>query len=566
MHVLRLPALFGALVLAAHAPARAAVAPAPPDGPVEDTLEDPEAPDAIEIQEDLAAGKKELDELLELESREIERELEAPAGLELLGPANPLRQRALDAWTRPGELPGEVAPLPEGDAGAILAELGGIDLAALKAKYDIPVELNDEVIAYIRFFQGAGRKWFEKWLARSHRWLPVMRPILAEEGVPLDLVYLSMIESGFSAYAYSWAKASGHWQFISATGRRYGLRDDFWVDERRDPILATRSAARYLKALYKEFGHWYLAWSGYNAGEGKIRKAIRLYETRDFWELSAAGRYLRPETKHYVPKLIAAAIVSKHPERFGFADVVPEGPFTFDEVVVPDATDLQVIARAAGVSVEDVQALNPSLRRWCTPPARGGEGYAIKLPAGTRDAFLAGYALVTPEERLTFRHHRVRKGDTVGTLARTYGMPAEAILKLNGVRNAKALRVGMDLIIPLPTQLAASHPDLTSKGGYDAGKPRVRAARGTTGPTGKRAAKLAEREVSRAVAGARGQHVVRGGDTLWSIARKYGVDVDELKRWNKLGGKSRGLQIGRALRLSAPRRAEAAPKVRGRNG
>lgn len=550
------PALLGALALATTNPALAALPDDPPatDEPAAD--EPAVGEDAPGIQEDLVEGKKELEELLKVEAQEIEGAAHVPPGLDLLGPANPLRQRALDAWTRPGELPGALAPLPEGDAGALLAELGGMDLATLKAKYDIPIELNDEVLAYVRFFQGSGRGWFEKWLARSHRWLPIMRPILAEEGMPLDLVYLAMIESGFSAYAYSWAKASGHWQFISETGRRYGLRDDFWVDERRDPVLATRAAARYLKKLHKEFGHWYLAWAGYNAGEGKMRRAIRMYGTRDFWALTEAGRYLRPETKHYVPKLIAAAIVAKHPERFGFSRVVPEGPFEYDEVVVPDATDLAIVAKAAGVSMEAVQAINPALRRWCTPPARGGEGYTIKLPRGTRDTFLAGYAKVAPKERLTFRHHRVRRGDTIGAIAQRYGMPASAIMRLNGVKSARSLRIGVDLIIPLPTHVAASHPDLPSTAGLDARRPRrARSA----AVTGRRAAKQAERQVTHAVAGRKGQYVVRRGDTLWSIAQAHGVDVADLKRWNELGRRAtRGLQVGRALFVTAPRRTQAA--------
>src|SRR2546425_9880919 len=209
-------------------------------------------------------------------------------------------------------------PSPAGSVSAKLPELLGISEDELRAKYDIPVELNDAVVAYIRFFQTDAREHFAKWLSRSTRYIPMMRKVLEREGLPLDLVYLAMIESGFSAYAYSFAKAAGPWQFVVGTSRRYGLLTDFWVDERRDPDKATVAAAKYLKDLRARFhGDWYLAWAGYNAGEGKISRAIRNEKTTDFWRMMGKGRTLRAETKHYVPKLIAAALIAKHPERFG---------------------------------------------------------------------------------------------------------------------------------------------------------------------------------------------------------------------------------------------------------
>src|SRR5207248_3120830 len=218
-------------------------------------------------------------------------------------------------------------------------------------------ELNDAVIAYIRFFQTDAREHFSRWLARSTRWMPAMRQILEEKSLPLDLVYLSMIESGFNAYAYSFAKAAGLWQFVVGTSRRYGLLTDFWVDERRDPIKATVAATRYLGDLKHRFhGDWYLAWAGYNAGEGKISRAIRKEKTTDFWRMMGKGRTLRAATKHYVPKLIAAALIAKHPERSGF-HVDYEQPREAQEVVVPDATDLRVIAKIAGITVEQVRDL-----------------------------------------------------------------------------------------------------------------------------------------------------------------------------------------------------------------
>lgn len=545
------------LAPSAHAVTTGSAAIEPPleleaDAADEDAVDDDDgalAEDAPELQEDLTEGKQELEELLRAEEQVIDSVEAEAQGRFRLGLTNPLRLRADDALQRHEALPAALQPPPEGDAGALVAELAGIDMATLKASYDIPIEINDEVISYLRFFQGTGRKWFERWLARSERWIPYMRPILAEEGVPLDLVYLSMIESGFSMYAYSWARASGPWQFISATGRRYGLRDDFWVDERRDPAMATRSAARYLRTLHREFGDWYLAWAGYNAGEGKMRRAIRMYGTRDFWELCEAGRYLRKETKHYVPKLIAAAIIAKHPERFGFTNIQGEEPFEYDEVEVPDATDLEVLSKAAGTSVDVLQKLNPSLRRMATPPAHKGKGYSIRIPKGTREEFVAAYEQIPANKRLTYRHYKVQRGDSPGVIARRYGVSADELMRVNGVKNARSLRIGQDLIIPIAMQASGSYPGSTTTTASSGSKSTATKAKAT------QARKVTPAKTS---SGGR-KYVVRKGDTLWSIARQFGVAVDDLKRWNGIGGRGhKTLKVGQALQVSPPGKAKRA--------
>ena len=326
-----------------------------------------------------------------------------------------------------------------------LPELTGLTAEELRAKYDIPVELNDAVIAYIRFFQTDARDHFAHWLARSTHWLPAMRALLDKEGVPVDLVYLSMIESGFNAYAYSPAKAAGLWQFMVGTSRRYGLVTDFWVDERRDPIKATTAAGHYLKDLQTRFhGDWYLAWAGYNAGEGTIDRAIRKESTTDFWRMMSKGRTLRAETKHYVPKLIAAALIAKHPDRFGF-HVDYEPPFEFDEAEVDGATDLRVLANAAGTTVEQIRALNPELRRFCTPPS----GWTVRIPKGSHDAFVARFAQLDAKQRLTFAQHMVERGDSLSRLARAYGVTEQAILRTNGLASHNQIRPGRLLVIPL---------------------------------------------------------------------------------------------------------------------
>ena len=436
-------------------------------------------------------------------------------------------------------------PAPAGGAQARLPELAGITEEELRAKYDIPVELNDAVVAYIRFFQTDAREHFSRWLARSTKWLPSMRVILDKEGVPVDLVYLSMIESGFNAYAYSFAKAAGLWQFVVGTSRRYGLKTDFWVDERRDPIKATEAAAKYLDDLRERFhGDWYLAWAGYNAGEGKVDKAIRRESTRDFWRMMSKGRTLRAETKHYVPKLIAAALIAKHPERFGF-HVEYEEPFDSDEVVIPDATDLKVIADAAGISVEKVRELNPELRRFCTPP---GE-FTMRLPKGSKDQFAANFEKVGPEERLRFTQHKVEKGEPLAKIARAYGVSEAAIMRTNGLKSYRQVKVGKVIVIPVGKAsrgllAGAQLEDRRGRGGAQARTPVQKSVAAATAAAVR--AKDAERmSIKHAV------YVVKPGDTLWGIAAKFSTTVARIKRLNGMSGRrGRGLQAGQ--RLSVP--------------
>jgi membrane-bound lytic murein transglycosylase D len=421
-------------------------------------------------------------------------------------------------------------PSPAAAGSSSLPELLGISEEELRAKYDIPVELNDAVVAYIRFFQTDTREHFARWLGRSTRFIPAMRQILEKHGVPLDLVYLSMIESGFNTYAYSFAKAAGPWQFVVGTSKRYGLLTDFWVDERRDPFKSTVAAARYLKDLKERFhGDWYLAWAGYNAGEGKVDRAIRKEKTTDFWQMMGKGRTLRAETKHYVPKLIAAALVSKHPERFGFSQVNYERPWEFEEAQVPDSTDLHVIAKAAGISFEQIHELNPELRRFCTPPG----GWTIRLPRGTREPFLAAYEKLAPAERLNFVEHKVEKGEPIGKIARAYGVTEAAILRTNGMKSYRQIKVGRVLVIPV----GASHGLLAGKQLEDKRRPQARTPAHSPAP----------QAVARAVVSG-ALYTIRAGDSLWTIAAKFSTTVDKLKRLNGLTGRrARSLQVGQTI-------------------
>ncbi len=521
-----------------------------------------ESPEAEAEEPTTAAEEEATSAEVESESAELEelRALEGAAldpaarpsaemmqSLRRLGLANPLRLRMLDALDEPTFREDDtLAPLP------LITNVATFDVAQIQDRYDIPVEMQPLVAQYIQFFQGPGRRWFRKWMSRAARYVPVMQPILEQYGLPKDTVYLAMIESGFSAHAYSWAHAAGPWQFISSTGKQYGLKQDFWVDERRDPIKATHAAASYLKDLKRELGHWYLAWAGYNTGSGRVRRMVERHGTNNFWVLSEE-RGLAKETKHYVPKLIAAALVAKHPSAFGFSEEEfdPEPVLEFDEVELTDAADLDVVARAAGVPVKAVQDLNPELKRWCTPPATAKKPYLLRLPRGAKTQFAENYKRLAPAERLTFRIHKVKRGDTLSQISEKYGTQAEAILQMNQLKTARTLKLGLELVIPVPAGKSGSGTALASKvaqarrSGVVVHRPEEEVPAGT--PKGPVAAGPVKTEK---VAGrTRVTYGVQSGDSLWVIATKFNVSVDDLKKWNNLGRRTPTLQVGSLLHV-----------------
>ncbi|WP_164010122.1 LysM peptidoglycan-binding domain-containing protein [Pyxidicoccus trucidator] len=519
-------------------------APEPPE--VEEPASEEEATSA-----EVEAESAELEELRALEGATLDPaarpNAEVMQSLRRLGLANPLRMRMLDALDEPTfREDEELAPIP------LITNVATFDVGQIQDRYDIPVEMQPLVAQYIQFFQGPGRRWFRKWMSRAARYVPVMQPILEQYGLPKDTVYLAMIESGFSAHAYSWAHAAGPWQFISSTGKQYGLKQDFWVDERRDPIKATHAAASYLKDLKRELGHWYLAWAGYNTGSGRVRRMVARHGTSDFWLLSQE-RGLAKETQHYVPKLIAAALVAKHPSAFGFSEeeFEPEPVLEFDEVELTDAADLDVVARAAGVPVKAVQDLNPELKRWCTPPASTKNPYALRLPRGAKTQFAENYKRLAPAERLTFRIHKVKRGDTLSQIAEKYGTASEAILQMNQLKTARTLKLGLELVIPVPAGKSGSGTALASKvaqarrSGVVVHRPEDEVPAGTpkgpvaTGPV--KTEKVAGRT--------RVTYGVQSGDSLWVIATKFNVSVDELKKWNNLGRRTPTLQVGSLLHV-----------------
>jgi membrane-bound lytic murein transglycosylase D len=253
-----------------------------------------------------------------------------------------------------------------------------------KLKYDMPIDVNRQVKAYLVYFSTERKNIIRRYLARSTRYLPMIHEIFQEHGLPEDLAYLAMVESGFNPHAYSHASACGMWQFIRGTGLRYGLTINNYVDERRDPEKSTVAAAKYMTDLYKRFGSWYLAAASYNCGEGRVEKEINTSTHKNFWELSD-NQCLPTETKNYVPQMIAAMIIAKNPEKFGFKGVPYLPPLKFDTVKVTEPTSLKAAAVASGVSLEEIQMLNPEIRKGVTPPDVGS--YALKIPQNATDKF-----------------------------------------------------------------------------------------------------------------------------------------------------------------------------------
>lgn len=374
--------------------------------------------------------------------------------------------------------------------------------------FDIPIVVNQRVEAFIKYFQGPGRAVFGRYLQRSRRYIPMMRNVLREHGLPEDLVYLAMIESGFNPRAYSRAHASGPWQFIYRTGKRYNLQVNDWVDERNDPEKSTVAAARHLKDLYDELQDWYLAAASYNAGIGKIRRAIKHYRTEDFWELVKKGRILKPETKNYVPKMIAAAMIAKDPDRYGFSGIEYDKPFDVAKISLAKPTDLRLLAERANCDYEELKRLNPELRRFCTPP--DASPYELRVPAEMKEKFEAADLSITDQERLRFKAYTVRRGDNLSAIAARYGVSPSDVMKLNRISNVRRIRQGTVLILPIPFDAAERKRESRA----------VVAARtaAVMPPNGRREIQVR----------------VKRGESLYVLAGQYGVSVDDLKRWNRL--------------------------------
>jgi len=381
---------------------------------------------------------------------------------------------------------------------------------------DFPLENHARVDALVKRYTGPNKRMFGRWLERAGRYVPKIQMVFADEGIPLDLAYLAMIESGFNVRAYSWAHAAGPWQFIESTGQLYGLKNDWWQDGRLDLERSTHAAAKHLKYLHKRFdGDWYLAVAAYNAGGGKIRKAVKQSGSRDFWRLTE-GRVLREETKNYLPKLLAALTIVKDLKGYGFADLKFDQPLEYETVILETSTDLEIIARFCGVSYQELKELNPELKRWCTPP--GTTNYQLKVPFGYAGKVRRLYAELPESQRARYHRHLIKSGDTLQVIARKYRIRVDDIITLNQIVNPRALQIGHNLILPLKEGFT----DLPRNALQDS---YVRSHRKT--------------------------YKVRRGDSLWSISRRNNVTQKQLRVWNKLGW-SNTIRPGQILAVSKP--------------
>src|SRR6202167_1100489 len=426
--------------------------------------------------------------------QELDRLLDGVNGLELA---------ALQQGDGFAEQRSEPAPIDEAN------ELNPQVDANIKAKAEaeirsthsgLPLVMTDQVAGFITYFSNRGRGTFERALARSGRYEDMIRNILKEEGVPLELIYLAQAESGFHPLAVSRAGARGMWQFMGSRAKGYGLERSWWVDDRQDPEKATRAAAHHLHDLYNEFGDWYLAMAAYNSGPGTVQSAVKRTGYADFWQLYKRN-VLPKETRNYVPIIIAVTIMAKNPQQYGLEDVAAEKPEPYDTVEIDYPVDLRLVAECVDASAGTLQELNPSLLRLTTPKDREFE---LHLPEGSKDLYLTAIRAIPPDMRVWWRYHNVAAGDTLASVAKAYHSNRKTIAEANGLGEEDKLTPESKLIIPVAP---GKHPSNEGEAAY-------------------------ARHVTR--------YKVRRGDTVESVADNFGVPPAMVRRWNHLKGDSLG--------------------------
>jgi membrane-bound lytic murein transglycosylase D len=383
--------------------------------------------------------------------------------------------------------------------------------------YDVDIEWNEKVENSLIYLQTVARNKFNTYLERSAAYLPMMEKIFKERGMPHDLVYLPLIESGFNASAYSYARASGFWQFISSTGKLYGLDHNWWFDERRDFEKSTIAAAEHMKDLYEIFGSWNLVLAAYNGGAGRVSREIKKAKTNDFWKLS-----LHSQTKAYVPLFMAATIIAKQPNKYGFFPHYQK-PIEFDTIYIDKCVSFNNIANKTGIAVDELERLNPELLRGITPPK--ANTYCLRVPVGYKTEFAAIYNDLPAEKAKTMASHKVRKGETLSTIAKKYGTSVAAIIEVNGLSKKQRIYSGQLLTIPVPGVSYASNPEPKKSFPKDAIKKQ-----------------LQENPEPRP-----NRYLVKHGDTLWEIAAAHGVSISDIRRLNNL--QSSALYAGRWLKI-----------------
>lgn len=422
-------------------------------------------------------------------------------------------------------------PAPTADAATKAAVKA--DLA--HTPHDLPIPEHAKVLSYVEVFQGRMREYIQDSLVRGAKYMPMIQSVFRAEGLPLDLAYIPIIESSFKTNALSKASAKGPWQFMRPTAREHGLKTDWFIDERSDPEKSTVAAAKYLKTLSKMFnGDWGLVLAAYNGGPGRVSRAMKKSGIDDFWGLSASSKYLPRETREYVPLIMAAMIVGRNPAQYGFEAVTAE-PIGYDKVALPQAIDLRRLAEWAGTSVDEIQGLNPELRRWTTPVKY--PKYEVKVPKGTADRLTAKLADASPADFSALNWYTARKGETLQTVARRFGVSRADVAEANNVSRKARLRTGQELIIPrAPATLLAARTERPA--------PTAVASRAFAEPA-------AAAAVTTPAQVAHVTYKVKRGDTLFSIAQLFNTSVAKIKSWNRLS--SNRIAPGARLKILAAR-------------
>lgn len=425
---------------------------------------------------------------------------------------------------------------------------------------DFPLEVNTYVEQWIEYFTGRGRHHMDNWLSRSGKYFPLMAKIFAEEKVPQQLIFLSMVESGLNPFARSWARAVGLWQFIRGTGRLYDLAINFHIDERRDPEKATRAAARHLRDLNASLGDWNLAIASYNSGEGRVRKAMRRANASDFWSVR---RFLPKETRSYVPQYVAVTLIASQPEKYGFTNIQYEKPQDYTTYNVKDAFDLNILAKCAGISTDLLREMNPELTQNATPPDFEG-GYPLRIPVKSLEAFVENVKNIPDEAKVQFLTHTVRAGEKLSQIAKKYDVSITQLADVNGVSTKKKLHAGTELKIPVATsneydfavntdELPAVESEMKSLGD----KPSYRMNITTQSDAGYQAKyannTAVEDSVSEIVPEGKTEiaYSVKTNDNLVAIADLFDVRVSDIRNWNNLPYTARA-KVGQELKLYVP--------------
>lgn len=385
--------------------------------------------------------------------------------------------------------------------------------------HDIPIPFNERVLRYVELFQGNLREFLTQGLTRGAQYLPMIQDVFRAEGLPLDLAYVPLIESAFKPTALSRAQAKGVWQFMHGTALENGLKHDWYIDERSDPRKATLAAAKYLKALHRMFENWHLALASYNGGPGRVQRAVKRSAQNDFWTLTASSRYLPRETREYVPMILAATIIAKNPAQYGFHISPPVTP-PAEFVAVPPGVDLRRIAEWAAVPVDEIQRLNPELRRWTTPLRV--DKYPMAVPAGTADLVDTGLKEASAHSLNALQWYTVKRGESLATIANKLRVRRADLAEANYMRPSNPVQVGQRLVIPRMPSAALL----------------ARAAAGIPGVETDVEVAIEEQEPAASDEPTRLLYRVRRGDTLSSIARKHNTTVDRIRTLNKLRGES----------------------------